>query len=318
LRIGTLEIKIDSERIDAISDHISSNPERLKRLLIGPEHTLPYNVEWGSYEHALFLAYTCVVDYSLQREADYLWLSSRLFFQDNLELLHPTNSASLGLSEFRRLFKKYFKGIFRAPANIDIQVQRMFSMASYLRKIPDCDPRKVYKVFAREKKDSNPNVFLRWLVDKKDDGLPGGEKVHRLWLRTMVEDQDLNFGKGMWPFTRQDLIVVPLPVDKNIISAGISLGLVKRTGGYFHDFFTFLNEVFECAWVTVAKKAGLIPFEIDEPIWKIGRYCRRKKCLYNCIFEGVCSRDRDFMFGGEVSKPGKSWDVIIWPSVRSK
>jgi len=160
------------------------------------------------------------------------------------------------------------------------------------------------------KKD--PKAFLQWLKGQKTRGLPNGDKVIKLWFRTMCENEKIELGNGMWDFSRDKLSKIPLPVDKNIIGAGIALGLVEVVDGSFEGSFSDIKEPFHDAWMSVANKSDLLPLELDVPVWKIGRQCRRKKCLSNCFFENICPRVTNFMFKGEKQAPGPAWDILVW------
>jgi len=65
--INSFCAKVDSEQLDRVSDHIRTNKTNFLRMVCGPEHILPQGVTWKSLEHALYVKYTCLIDYNLRR-----------------------------------------------------------------------------------------------------------------------------------------------------------------------------------------------------------------------------------------------------------
>ena len=287
-------------------------------MACGPEHILPKGVKWKSLEHSLYVTYTCLIDYNLRRIADDLWASSRKLFEDLPTQVYPEDIIRKGLGQFVEIFRKYYANIYRAPASPEKMAHRIFRAAKYLLQNANGDPRKLLKTYLISGYERNPKTFLQWLKKQKHKGLPDGDKVIKLWFRTMCEGEQIELGKGMWHFDRRELTEIPLPIDKNIISAGIALGLVKIVKGSFEGSFSDVKQPFHDVWMTVAKKSHLLPLELDEPIWKIGRNCRRKKCSMHCFFRLLCPKTTNFMFRGEISAPSSEWDVLIWPKVRTR
>lgn len=312
-RIGSFCVKISSEQLDRISDHIRINKTDFLYLACGPEHILPKGVERKSLEHALYVTYTCLIDYNLRRVADELWASSRKLFEDLRNEVYPEDIAKKGLGHLIKIFQKYYANIYRAPASPAKMAYRIFHAAEYLLQNVNGDPRKLLATYLNLGYKRDPKAFLQWLKGQKARGLPNGDKVIKLWFRTMCESEKIELGNGMWDFSRGELSKIPLPVDKNIISAGIALGLVEVVDGSFEGSFSKVKEPFHGAWMSIAKKSNLLPLELDEPIWKIGRQCRRKDCLTNCFFENICPHMTNFMFKGEKEAPGPAWDVLVWP-----
>ena len=311
--INSFCVEIDGGQIDRVSRHIYFNKKDFLRLTCGPEHVLPRGVEWGSLEHALYLTYTCLIDYNLKRVADDLWSASRKLFENNLEELYPENIVKVGPERFASIFKTYFRNLYRAPTSPEKMALRVYTTAKYLLKTVNGDPRKILDLYLNSVKRRDAQDFLNWLKRQKYNGLPSGDKVIKLWFRTMCESKEIELGNGMWNFQRHELAKIPMPIDKNIISAGIALGLVKAIEGRFEGSFSDLNEPFNHAWMVVAEKSQTLPLELDEPVWKTGRNCRRKKCQPNCFFNPVCPKIINFMFKGEKTMPGKEWDVLMWP-----
>jgi hypothetical protein len=190
---------------------------------------------------------------------------------------------------------------------------RVYKTAKYLLQTVNGDPRKILNAYLGQGGSRNPQDFLKWLKNQKCKGLPNGDKVVKLWFGTMCEDKESELGDGMWDFKRHELSKFPIPIDKNVISAGIALGLIRVVKGYFEGSFLNVKQPFEEAWMLIAEKSQTLPLELDEPVWKTGRNCRRKKCSPNCFFKPICPRIVNFMFKGETSAPGVEWDVLIWP-----
>ncbi len=314
-QIRSLSVQVDFGQLGRVSDQIRINKQDFLRMARGPEHTLPKGVERRSLEHALYLTYTCLVDYNLRRIADDLWAASRRFFEDHPAEVYPECITEQGLTQFERIFRKYYVNIYRAPASPEKMAQRIFRAAEYFLQNTDGDPRKLLASYLKLGHQRDPNAFLEWVKKQKHQGLPNGDKVIKLWFRTMCEGDAIELGSGMWLFKRNELAGIPLPIDKNIISAGIALGLVRIVKGSFEGSFSEVKPPFHDAWLTVARKSDLLPLELDEPIWKIGRNCRRKKCDSDCFFRSVCPRTTDFMFRGEVTAPSPAWDILVWPKV---
>jgi hypothetical protein len=263
-------------------------------LTCGPEHILPQGVEWGSLEHALFLTYTCLIDYNLKSVADNLWSASRELFKNYLGELYPENLVKGGPERFANFFKTYFKNIYRAPSSPEKMALRVYETAKYLLENVDGDPRKILDLYLNSTKKRDAQDFLNWLKNQKYKGLPGGDKVIKLWFRTMCESKEIELGNGMWNFKRHELSEIPMPIDKNIISAGIALGLVSVTKGRFEGSFSNLNEPFNQTWMQVADKSQTLPLELDEPIWKTGRNCRRKKMPTNLLLQTNMPENNQF------------------------
>ena len=311
--IGSFCIEANLEQIGKVSEHILLHKKDFLRLACGPEHILPKGVRWNSLEHALYLTYTCLIDYNLKTIADDLWSASRKLFENHLEELYPKNLVKNGPERIVSIFKEHFRGIYRAPASPEKMALRVYKAARYLLETVDGDPRKILDIYLNSSKTRSAKDFLNWLKDQKYNGLPNGDKVIKLWFRTMCESEEIELGNGMWNFKRHELAEIPMPIDKNIISAGIALGLVRVVEGHFEGSFTELNEPFNYAWMLVAENTQTLPLEMDEPIWKTGRNCRRKKCQPNCFFKQVCPKITNFMFKGEKTTPGKEWDILVWP-----
>lgn len=313
--IDSFCVQIGLEQLDRISDHIRINKTDFLRMACGPEHILPKGVAWKSLEHALYVTYTCLIDYNLLRVADDLWASSRKLFEDLPTEMYPEDIVKKGLRQFAKIFRQYYANIYRAPASPEKMAHRIFRAAMYLLQNANGDPRKLLATYLNSGYKRDPKTFLKWLKSQKYQGLPNGDKVIKLWFRTMCESEKIELGNGMWGFSRDELSEIPLPVDKNIISAGIALGLVEVVDDSFEGSFSDVKEPFHDAWMSVANKSNLLPLELDEPVWKIGRNCRRKKCGSDCFFKPVCPRITNFMFRGEMSAPGPAWDILVWPAV---
>jgi hypothetical protein len=315
--INSLCVEINEEQVDMVSRHIYLNKKDLLLLTCGPEHVLPQGAKWGSLEHALYLTYTCLIDYNLKSVADDLWSTSRKLFEKHLEELYPENLVKRGPENFANIFKTYFKNIYRAPASPEKMALRVYKTAKYLLENVDGDPRKILDLYLNSAKKRDAQDFLIWLKNQKYKGLPNGDKVIKLWFRTMCESKELELGYGMWNFQRHELAKIPMPIDKNIISAGIALGLVNAVEGRFEGSFSELYEPFNYVWMQVSEKSQTLPLELDEPVWKTGRNCRRKKCQPDCFFKQICPKIFNFAFKGEKTAPGKEWDILIWPIRRN-
>jgi len=312
--INSLRLQIDSNQVDRVSNQIRTNKADFLSLACGPEHCLPRGVEWSSLAHSLYVTYTCLIDYNLRRVADDLWAASRRLFEDHPKDLYPHDIVKKGPKFLTEVFGKHFQGIYRAPSSPEKMAYRMFQTAQYLSSVAEGDPRKLLSVYLQSKQDRDAVRFLEWLKNQRYQGLPNGDKVIKLWFRTMCESEQIELGHGMWRFTRQELAKVPLPVDKNIISAGIALGVVRIAKGSFRGSFSDVKQPFHDAWMTVAQESQMLPLELDEPLWKIGRSCRRKRCMSDCFFSNVCPGITDFMFLGEKIAPGPEWDILVWPT----
>ncbi len=90
-------------------------------------------------------------------------------------------------------------------------------MAKYLLETVDGDPRKILDVYLNYSKIRSAKDFLNWFMDQKSNGLPNGDKVIKLWFRTMCESEEIELGNGMWNFKKHELAEIPMPIDKNII-----------------------------------------------------------------------------------------------------
>lgn len=69
---------------------------------------LPKGVKRNSLEHALYLTYTCLIDYNLKTIADNLWTASRKLFENHLGNLYPENLVKSGPKYIIVIFKKVF------------------------------------------------------------------------------------------------------------------------------------------------------------------------------------------------------------------
>jgi hypothetical protein len=242
-----------------------------------PEDIAPKDVIKGSVEHILFITQTVSIDY--QRDANLLWESSRQTYEDR---------------DTRYLFTPQM--LHETPVSKIVQDMQKYKLSKKPKK--DAIIWQTVGVTFYKKWQGNPTQFLsdchwdaptileRLSTDTHlmrgnsvyDYPYLRGPKIGPLWVR-MLRD---NVG-----FTQiQNLVKVPIPVDRHIARATLSLGLVRgQYKGSLYDIFqTIRSAWFESVEGLTINSRPMIALDVDEPLWHLSKY----GCTYRDKYTGFC------------------------------
>jgi hypothetical protein len=261
---------------------------------VSPEDSVPYGVTKGSLKHILFLTLTVSLDY--QRNADALWMNSRLTFEDpeTQYLFDPSSLHKTPLQKVREDMRRY--GLSQKP-NKDAHIWRTVGVTFH--KQWGGDPRNLLAACEWDAltvltrlKDSTHIWNGRRFVDYP---YLRGNKIGPLWLRMLWD----NAG-----FTElQNLAKVPIPVDIHVARATLALGVVH--GGYsgrLDELFKFVRQAwFESVTGLRVCDREMIALDVDEPLWHLSKHgcTKRNSETGRCSVRDTCEA-REFCTNGRI------------------
>ena len=259
-----------------------------------PEDILPIGMKRGSLEHLMFITLTVAIDY--QRDANALWLVSRMTWED---------------PKTQYLFNP--KALHRTPPRIVTNDMQKYGLSKKQKK--DANIWRTVGVTFLKKWEGNPINFLEscaWdsivvLNHLKSDthlyagkSVPDypylrGDKIGPLWLR-MLRD---NVGIAKL----KNLEHVPIPVDIHVARATLATGILRgQFSGNLGELFRHVRGVwFESVRGLKAKNRNMIALDVDEPLWHLSKYgcTHRKKDTGRCHLIAECEAG-DFCVKGKV------------------
>ena len=102
----------------------------------------------------------------------------------------------------------------------------------------------------------------------------------------------------------KNLDKVPIPVDKHIGRATLTLGVVKgQYEGNISGLVPYIHQAwFECVKGLSANNEPMIALDVDEPLWHLSKYgCTyRDKTVGNCSMKYRCEL-KELCFRGKVA-----------------
>lgn len=259
-----------------------------------PEDLTPTGIIKGSIQHTLFITLTVSIDY--QRDAPALWESSRRTFED---------------PETRYLFDP--KSLYESPSRRVVNDMQKYRLSQKPTK--DAHIWQTVGVSFYKKWDGNPCNFLEnhnWdslIISehlKNDTHFHGnlwvsdypylrGPKIGPFWLRMLRDNvgisQLTNLGR------------VPIPVDRHIARATLTMGVVRGTGKCTLDeLFGYVRKAwFQSVRGLRVKYRPMISLDVDEPLWHLSKY----GCTSRDMMTGYCPaysrcEARDYCINGTI------------------
>jgi N-glycosylase/DNA lyase len=116
-----------------------------------------------------------------------------------------------------------------------------------------------------------------------------GNKLSNFYIRVMGET-------GL--FKLKNLNELDIPVDKQVARFTMYSGVLKLLSEQFVGCAQDepLRGLIEEAWRNAAKKLGIAPWKLDEPIWTTGsKLCSGRKCE-QCPVEDLCDKTKGITF----------------------
>jgi len=259
-----------------------------------PEDILPEGVTKGSLEHIMFITLTVSIDY--QRDAPALWSASRKTFEDP-STSYLFDSKSLHETPFSKIVEDMQKYNLSKKPRKDAQIWRSVGVTFY--KKWNGDPRNFLQdcgwdaltVLKRLKKDAHL-YNGRWAPDYP---YLRGDKIGPLWLRMLRDNVGIK--------NLKNLDKVPIPVDRHVTMATLSLGIVRgKFNGSLKDLFEYIREAwFESVKGLEVNNRPMIALDLDEYLWHLSKYgcSKRDKITGSCpVFEN-CEL-RKFCVSGKI------------------
>jgi len=254
-----------------------------------PEDLMPKGIVRGSLEHILFITLTVTIDY--QRDADLLWESARRTYEDpeTRYLFHLKSLADTNLNKIKRDMGKYKLS---KKHNKDPEYWKTVG-ESFFKKW-NGDPRNFLRNCGWSAPLALQNLKKRSHVEngkkKKDFPYLSGDKIGPLWVRMMRDNAEIE--------ELHHLERVPIPVDRHIARATLSIGIVR---GYYKGNLNQIFETIRKAWFESVEGLTIngremIALDVDEPLWHLSKYgctdrdknsgyCRH---IQNCEAEEYC------------------------------
>jgi len=234
-----------------------------------PEYLLPKSVVSGSREHALYLTYVISIDY--QTNAVKLWSNARALHMAHPECFEPKNIMKMDNQQLEEIIRNLGA---RYASNGASAWKRI---SEILLSRFDGDPRNITSQpvsISHAKRTIDVFPHLR------------GKKLSNFYIRTMGET-------GL--FKLSDLQDLDIAVDVQVARFTFYTGCLQpregRVEGCVHE--DPIRPAIEKVWRTAAKKLGIAPWQLDEPIWAIGSsLCSARNCHY-CPVEEVCKKNFD-------------------------
>jgi hypothetical protein len=231
-----------------------------------PEDILPQGVDRGSYEHRLFITLTVSIDY--MRDAEALWAASRRAYEDDETryLFFPQEVARAGSAAVVRDLQRH--RLAQRPRQ-DAHIWHTVSL-TLLRKWQG-DP---LALVQGARYDASTLLNLA----REEPGFPflRGPKISALWVR-MLRD---NVGLGL-----RNMDKIPIPTDIHIVRATFCTGVLR---GKFSGTMSEARPYVEEAWAAALPGTGLIPVDIDEPLWHLSRYGCSARTPSGCPLKEQC------------------------------
>lgn len=276
-----------------------------------PEDITPAGVERGSLEHILFITSTVALDYL--RDADALWESARVTFEDpeTRYLFNPKLVYETPYDNFVQDLQKY--KLSKRP-NKDSRIWRTNAVTFYKKWrgdprnfLEDCDWDSVV-ILSRLKNETHQYDGK----NLKDFMYLSGDKIGPLWLRMLRDNVGID--------SLKNLDKVPIPVDIHVARSSLALGIVYgQFEGRLEEIFNDIrNAWFECVKGLKMNNRDMIALDVDEALWHLSKYgCSKRnektgKCpVYNnceaknfCI-EGKIELENNILKLETVNKNGK-------------
>ena len=288
-----------------------------------PEYIVPKGVERGSREHACFLFFTANIDQAMMLRrirpiapgggrllfgAEALWCYSRRLIEAKPSFMLPENIA--GFRRFRRELLYIVKWAYPGMANVDRGVDYWLHNARVLLERFDGDPARI-----PERLGYDAPSIVRGLRLFKGIGVKLSNFIFRLMYKM-----------GFWRNAR-NAHLVGIPPDIHLQKVALRTGMVKCQAKTIElgvgDILGKVDEAYRVA----AVKAGVMPMDLDEPAWHVGRLCCSRRhgelsctscppgkrascplssyCNGRCPLADVCERRVDLKLiyiGSEVDK----------------
>ena len=237
-----------------------------------PEYALPRNLEEGTREYALYLTYVISIDY--MTDAEKLWKRSRGAYELYPERFTPEKILKVSPRTVETFVKNLGARFYSSAAKTWIKISNVL-VDKY-----DGDPRNL---------TSQPLTIEE--IKEKIEEFPylRGPKLTNFYIRAMGETE---------LFKVKNLDELDIPVDKQVARFTMYTGVLgllsEQFQGCVHE--PPLRDLIEEAWRNAAKKLGIPPWKLDEPIWTIGsKLCSKRKCG-QCPVEEFCDKTKGITF----------------------
>ncbi len=246
-----------------------------------PEDVKPDTIKWGSevpgaskYEYLMFITMVVSIDY--MRNANRLWESGRITFNDEPTkwLFFPKEVVKHNIEDVKKAMQKH-KLSQRPTKDSNI----WFKVAESLNKIYEDDPLNIVK-----EASSDASIIYSKKFDytfKKNFPSFTGNKIYPLWIRMLKDNLNINL---------KNLDKVPLPVDVHVARSSFRTGALigEYNGSRNNRISSLINEVWREAIHQLNDEDLTYTLQLDEPLWHLSKYgCRKRKDLI-CPREGDC------------------------------
>jgi len=248
-----------------------------------PEDVKPDTIKWGSevpgaskYEYLMFITMVVSIDY--MRNANRLWESGRMTFDDESTkwLFFPNEVVKHNIEDVKKAMQKH-KLSQRPTKDSNI----WFKVAESLNKIYEDDPLNIVK-----EANSDASMIYSKKFDrtyKKNFPSFTGNKIYPLWIRMLKDNLNINLN---------NLDKVPLPVDVHVARSTFTTGVIRgEYEGSFNKISPLVDEVWRDAIYQLNDDDLFYTLQLDEPLWHLSKYgCRKRK-------ERICHREGDCPVG---------------------
>ena len=271
----TIKFEIDEEKAVKIAKILHEQFENRKGIFSDysmPEYIYPRNLVPGSKEHALYFTYIISIDY--MTDAEKLWKKARGAYE-----LYPKRFTPKKILQFSDNTVKTF--VRRLGARFAPEAAKTWKKISkILLEKYDGDPRNI-----------TPQPLTVNEIKAKLQEFPylRGNKLSNFYIRAMGET-------GL--FKVKNLHELDIPVDKQVARFTFYTGVVKIKAQKYQGCVNDdpIKSLIEEAWRKAAKKLGIPPWKLDEPIWTIGsKLCTKRKCK-QCPIENLCNKTKGIKF----------------------
>jgi len=267
----TIKFEIDEEKAVKIAKILHEQFEKRKGIFSDysmPEYIYPRNLVPGSKEHALYFTYIISIDY--MTDAEKLWKKARGAYE-----LYPERFTPKKILQSSNNTVKTF--VRRLGARFAPEAAKTWKKISkILLEKYDGDPRNI-----------TPQPLTVSEIKAKLQEFPylRGNKLSNFYIRAMGET-------GL--FKVKNLHELDIPVDKQVARFTFYTGVVKIKAQKYQGCVNDdpIKSLIEEAWRKAAKKLGIPPWKLDEPIWTIGsKLCTKRKCK-QCPVEKLCNKTK--------------------------
>lgn len=280
-----VEFKIDENKAADIAKSLLALHASKDLLVSMPEYILPRNLPVGSREHALYLTYAISIDY--MTDAEKLWRNSRGANELYPERFTPEKILAVRDTSLRIFLRKLGARYSATAAQVWKKISQVL-VEKY-----EGDPRNI---------TAQPQTIEKIKNMLKDFPNLRGPKLANFYIRAMGETGLLKV---------RNLQELDIPVDKQVARFTSYTGVITlqspKFQGCVNDYP--LRSIIQEAWRNAARKHGVPPWRLDEPIWNIGsKLCVKRKCS-QCPVEPHCNKTNGIAFRE---------NIIIWEKAKAE